>query len=139
MPTPAHEPFLIAEVSVDATDQTIETLTRMLDRAHRAGRHAHFVCRVVGFDATAPGDPWAQPAFVALCGRLVAAGFASFLDASTLYPPGQPDHLQAGFGALELWMVSRGTFGGRRPTAAELADARGDIDRGRAAALAAEG
>ena len=136
---PAQEPFLIAEVSVDATDETILTLMRMLDRAHRAGRHAHFICSVIGVDRDAP-DPWRQPAFAALCRRLVDAGFIAFLDASTLHPPGQPDHLQAGFGALEVWMVARGTFGtGGRPTPAVLAEARAAIDRAREVATAALG
>ncbi len=135
--TAATEPFLIAEVAINATDQMILTLMRMLDRAHRAGRHKHFVCSVTGIDRDA-ADPWADPAFASLCGRLVESGFVSFLDASTLHPPGQPEHLQAGFGALEVWMVSRGLFGtSAPPTPAVLAEARDAIDRaGRTAAAA---
>ncbi len=123
---PAQEPFLIAEVAVDATDVTIRTLMRMLNRAHQAGRHKHFVCSVTGVDRDAK-DPWDRPAFAALCGRLVDAGLIWFLDASTLHPPGQPEHLQAGFGALEIWLASRGEFG-TAPTPAVLAEARTAID-----------
>ncbi len=125
---PAQEPFLIAEVAVDATDQTILTLMRMLSRAHQAGRHKHFVCSVVGLDPTVT-DPWERPAFVSLCGRLVESGFVWFLDASTLHPPGQPEHLQNGFGALEIWMASRRMFGTAAPTPAVLAEAKVAIDR----------
>ena len=134
----AQEPFLIAEVAVDATDVTILTLMRMLRRAHQAGRHKHFVCSVVGIDRDAP-DPWEQPAFVSLCGRLVDSGFVSFLDASTLHPPGQPEHLQAGLGALEVWMASRRLFGNSAPTADVLHQARAAIDRAGLAAAAALG
>ena len=133
---PAQEPFLIAEVAIDASDQTIRTLVRMLNRAHQAGRHKHVVCSVTGIDRDAP-DPWQQPAFVSLCGRLVASGFVWFLDASTLHPPGQPEHLQAGFGALEIWMASQGLFGTTAPTPAVLEQAKAAIDRaGEAAATA---
>ncbi len=133
---PAQEPFLIAEVAVDATDVTIRTLMRMLDRAHRAGRHKHLICSVTGIDRDAR-DPWAEPAFVALCGRLVASGFVWFLDASTLHPPGQPEHLQAGFGALEIWMASRGLFGGAAPTPAVLAEAEAALEQAGNVAAAA--
>jgi hypothetical protein len=137
--TPAQEPFLIAEVAVDASDATILTLMRMLDRAHRAGRHKHFICSVVGIDRDAP-DPWEQPAFVELCGRLVDSGFVWFLDASTLHPPGQPDHLQAGFGALEVWLASRRMFGAAPPTAAVMAEGLAAVERaGEAAAAALRG
>ena len=131
---PAQEPFLIAEVAIDATDQTILTLMRMLNRAHQAGRHKHFVCSVVGIDRADP-DPWAKPAFRSLCARLVESGFAWFMDASTLHPPGQPEHLQAGLGALEIWMISQGVFGTAAPTPALLEQAQAAIDQaGRAAA-----
>ena len=133
---PAQEPFMIAEVAVDATDVTILTLMRMLNRAHQAGRHKHFVCSVVGIDRDAP-DPWTSDRFVALCGRLVDSGFVWFLDASTLHPPGQPEHLQAGFGALEIWMASRRIFGAAPPTPAVLEEARVAIERAGQAATAA--
>ena len=53
----------------------------------------------------------------------------SFLDHSTLHPPGQPEHLQAGFGALEIWQASRRRFGAAAPTPAELAEAKAAIER----------
>jgi hypothetical protein len=124
----AQEPFMIAEVAIDATDQTILTLMRMVNRAHQAGRHKHFVCSVVGFDRGA-ADPWATPAFRSLCGRLVESGFVWFMDASTLHPPGQPEHLQAGLGALEIWMISQGVFGTSAPTPAMLEQAKRAIDK----------
>ncbi len=125
--TSAQEPFLIAEVSVDATDETIRTLIRMLNRAHQAGRHKHFVCSVVGLDPEV-AEPWKLPAFASLCGRLVESGFIWFLDASTHHPPGQPEHLQAGLGALEVWAASRGQFNAP-VTPALLDEAKGVIDR----------
>ena len=134
---PAQEPFLIAEVAVDATDQTILTLMRMLSRAHIAGRHQHYILSVTGIDPDA-ADPWQRPAFVDLCRRLVEAGFIWFLDASTLHPPGQPEHLQAGFGALEVWMVSRGLFGtAAAVTPAVLEEAGAAIERAGGIAAAA--
>ncbi len=134
---PQHEPFLIAQVAIDATDGSILTLMRMLDRAHRAGRHRHFVCSVTGLAPDAQ-DPWKLPAFAALCGRLVDSGFIAFLDHSTLHPPGQPEHLQAGFGALEVWMTSRGLFGAAAGvTPAILEQARVAVDAARVTASAA--
>ena len=133
---PAQEPFLIAEVALDASDLTILTLMRMLSRARQAGRHKHFICSVVGLDPKLP-EPWELPAFVALCGRLVDAGFVSMLDFSTLHPPGQPEHLQAGFGALEIWLASRRLFGKSAPAPAILEQARSAIKQANATAAAA--
>ncbi len=135
--TPAQEPFLIAEVAIDATDETIRTLMRMLNRARQASRHKHFVCSVVGFDRDA-ADPWQTPPFRALCTRLVDTGFIWFMDASTLHPPGQPDHLQAGLGALEIWMISQGVFGSPTGVTPEvLGQAKTAIDRAGEVAAAA--
>ena len=127
---PAQEPFLIAEVAVDATDETIRTLVRMLGPGSRGGpaQALHLQRR-----RHRPRRP--QPVGVAGVRRpLRPAGGLGVrvvprpLDAP---PPGQPEHLQAGFGALEIWQASRRRFGAGRPDAGRTGRGEGRHRAGR--------
>jgi hypothetical protein len=96
---------MVVELGLDASNEDVIAKMRLMKLARERRAYAHVIGCVAGFDDD-PRDLWKIPEARAFARRLMALGFGSFLDPSSLCQ-GDKD-IARGLGLLEVHMIAEG-------------------------------
>jgi hypothetical protein len=99
----------LVELGVNATDTNLTEQMRHMENRRKAG-FRRIGCLIRGYEHDERAL-WQIPEVVALCKRLVRIGFISGLDVSFTLPKPVPLPVPVEpFGALDVWVIARGSM-----------------------------